>query len=150
MMTTSIKRKRHEGGNSIVKVALNMDATPTALADYNHILFWQDRRNSTDTHDATGHVTTQSIDGLPSAANHVTATSPSFELDHGNVTTHLEGVIHQPRGAWLDLSSGNGAVSNSPLPIFTGAIFCHPCGNAAATLLAVTKPVTTYKTSLIQ
>jgi Flp pilus assembly protein TadG len=129
---------------------INMDATPTALADYNHILFWQDRRNSTDTYDSTGHVITKSIDGAPPAANHVTATSPAFELDHGNVNTQLQGVIHQPRGAWLDLSSGTGAVSNSTLQIFTGAIFCNPCGNAAATLLAVTKPVTTYKTSLIQ
>lgn len=129
---------------------INMDAAPTALVDYNHVLFWQDRRNSTDTYDSTGHVTTQSIDGAPPIGNHVTPTSPSFELDHGNVSTHLEGVIHQPRGAWLDLSSGTGAVSNSPLQIFTGAIFCNPCGNAAATLLGVTKPVTIYRTSLIQ
>jgi hypothetical protein len=29
-------------------------------------------------------------------------------------------------------------------------VYCNPCGNAAVTLLAVTQPVTTYKTALIQ
>jgi hypothetical protein len=134
----------------VTLTGIDFNIAPTSLIDYNNILFWQDRRNSTDTYNSLGFVTTKSINGAPPSANHVTPTSPDFTLNHGNVITQLTGVIHQPRGAWLDLSSGTGAVSNSQLQIYTGAIFCDPCGNASATLLPAAEPVTTYKTSLIQ
>ena len=128
----------------------NLPSSAAALTDYNHVFFWQDRRNSTSTYDANGHVTTVATTALPPAANHVTLTSPALIFDHGTVSGTLKGVFHQPRGAWLEMDSGTGSVTNSPLQIWTGALYCNPCGNAAVELLPTTAPVTVYRTSLIQ
>jgi Flp pilus assembly protein TadG len=122
---------------------------PTLNA-YDHILLWQDRRNSTDTSDVNGVVTTPSITAVPPAANHVTNTSPGFYMNDGNGTSKYTGVIHQSRGSWLQLDGGTSAVNNSPLQIFTGAIYSNGgSGNTAVTLLPIAKPVITYKTALI-
>jgi Flp pilus assembly protein TadG len=92
--------------------ASNLSGQGSALTDFGGVLFWQDRRNSTDTIDpATGKFTSTST---PSG---VTSTSPQMtfatgggldgQVGYGNSPAGMafNGVIYQPRGAWTALGS---------------------------------------------
>ena len=143
---------------TLTGIEKNSGGVPSSLDDYDHILVWQDRRNSTDTYytdsgntQTDGYVQTPSITALPPAANHVTNSSPAFIMNDGNGVSKYTGVIHQPRGAWLQLDGGNSAINNSPLQVFTGAIYSNGgSGSTQVTLLPVAQPIITYKTALIQ
>ena len=116
---------------------------------YKNILFWQDRRNSTDTLNlADGSVTTQ---GTPCSGCGVTNTSPALILEDGNGAMNLTGVSYQPRGAWIQLQAGTAGVFTSRLQMVTGALVT-PVGSGASaiTLLGPSNPVIIYVTSLIQ
>jgi len=122
---------------------------------FKDILFWQDRRNSTDTLNladfgpgGNGSITTQ---GTPCSGCGVTSTSPAIILEDGNGTLNLTGVSYQPRGAWIDLQAGVAGVAVSHLQIVTGALTAqNGSGSSAITLLGPSAPVIIYVTSLIQ
>jgi len=152
----------YQGGVSMKNTTINIsgitDQADAALADYQNILVWQDRRNSTVQYDSTGHVIADSYDSNIAsvwAANHVTSVSPEYLSDNGNNSSHITGVIHQPRGAWFNFQPGN-ASSDSALQIFTGAFITRTNGGSISgggtsmTLLPLTKPTIVYRTSLIQ
>ena len=112
-------------------------ALPPALDAYSGIVWWQDRRNSTV--DITSHKGTRavryarrmtgrcsiaiwgargahrrprsSIKASPATSkNHVTYTSPQIGIAPGNGRLGLNGVIYQPRGAWLYINAGQSAL----------------------------------------
>ncbi len=90
---------------NLTGVSQNSTLLPTALDQYNGILIWQDRRNSTSeyTEPTTGTppVTTRTITtpATPSqlTANLVTATSPQFTFG-SSPNFVLNGVLYQPQG----------------------------------------------------
>jgi len=116
---------------------------------FRDVLFWQDRRNSTDTLNlADGSVTTQ---GTPCSGCNVTYTSPALILEDGNGVMNLTGVSYQPRGAWIELQAGVAGVAVSHLQVVTGALTTqNGSGASAITLLGPSAPVIIYVTSLIQ
>ena len=76
----------------------------------------------------------------------VTNTSPEFNLKR-NPNMTINGVLYQPRGAWL-INDGGIAVSKSPLQIISGSLIFD--GDARLALLAPTKPAIIFRTALIQ
>lgn len=106
---------------------------PAILDDYNGILFWQDRRNSTVKYNADG---TYGCGG----PDYITGCSKTqSELDNdrvvtgrkqdsrvlnvnatANITAGLDGVLYQPRGAWASFQ-GNGDFGGG-IQIVTGAL----------------------------
>jgi hypothetical protein len=63
----------------------------------------------------------------------------------------MTGVLYQPRGAWMTINAGTGAVANSHLQVITGSlVFTTGGGNAHVVLLGPTLPMVTFKTALIQ
>jgi hypothetical protein len=149
---------------------------PAAMDVYSGIVWWQDRRNSTDGYSepsGTDGCTAAACTGdngsvvycnnsscpggtVPAAmtsANHVTATSPGVTLDPGNVKLGLYGVYYQPRGAWLELQHGNAGVSCGgsacPLQVITGALI-EDTGDTTVTLAGPTNPVLKYNVALLQ
>jgi hypothetical protein len=126
-------------------------ATGTTLAPWTNVLFWQDRRNSSDTVDTTdGSVTSQSG---PCGTCNVTATSPRILMGPGGAALTLTGVLYQPRGAWFELTSGGSKTGGAiKLQLITGALSCGSggCGSATVQLLSPTAPIIEFVTALIQ
>ncbi len=129
-----------------------LSGAASALDQYGGTLFWQDRRNTSL--QASGHYDSLGnwVSGACTTAScGATATSPNFELDHGNAGMTMTGVIYQPRGAWMTLNAGGAAVANSPLQVITGSlVFNTGGGSANVVLLGPTAPLIKFKTALIQ
>ena len=126
-------------------------ATGTTLAPWTNVLFWQDRRNSSDTINTTdGSLISQSG---PCTGCNVTATSPRFLMGPGGAALTLTGVLYQPRGAWFELTSGGSKTGGAiKLQLITGALTCGSggCGSATVQLLSPTAPIIEFVTALIQ
>ncbi len=124
----------------------------SSLSQYAGTLFWQDRRNTSL--EASGHYDANGnwVSGACTTATcGSTATSPNFALDHGNPSMTMTGVLYQPRGAWMTINAGTGAVANSHLQVITGSlVFTNGGGNAQVVLLGPTLPMVTFRTTLIQ
>ena len=141
----------HQGFTSIKNTNASLEgitSTAGALTDYKGVLFWQDRRNSILTLDQTNG---DFISRTRPAT--VTDTSPQNELQPGNATLRLDGLMYQPRGAWFYLNSGGASGSaNLQLKMITGALTCGAtgCGNTSIILKGPGAPTTIYVTSLIQ
>jgi hypothetical protein len=158
-------------------------ALPAALDAYSGIVWWQDRRNSTVGYNqaagSPGCPACTGDDGsviycamgcpntVPkslidqtnpaSSANHVTYTSPQIGLAPGGGRVGLNGVIYQPRGAWLYVNAGNssfactvgGKIQQCPLEVVTGALVLDT-GVTGLLLAGPTNPIIKYKAALIQ
>jgi hypothetical protein len=112
---------------------LNPDAgmiTDSALAKYNAFLVWQDRRNSyVEYYDGTGYIACGDFapscvkDNDMKIADGMSINpdwdSPLFQIQASD-QVHLYGVIYQPRGAWAELTGGNGY--SGPMQLITGGI----------------------------
>ena len=137
---------------------------PLAVGDFtnfDNLLLWQDRRNSTSTYTSDASTITpvkNAVTGavtLPPTANHVTNYSPGFTTDDGNGSSSMVGVMHLPRGAWVNFQPGTGS-GRSPLQLFAGAFITMnnggniSGGNSAMTLQPLTNPTVVFKTALIQ
>ena len=146
---------------------------PPELNVYSGIAWWQDRRNSyadgynkpigspgcpagcsgdnglvivcSDNGDCPD-TSTSDLNALKTA-NHVTATSAGVTLQPGNVTMNMSGAFYQPRGAWLEIVSGNGNLGG-PLQVVSGAVI-ERSGTTKLLLSGPTNPILTYKTVLI-
>jgi len=129
-------------------------AAGTTLAPWTNVLFWQDRRNSSDTLNLSdGSLDTSVAQGTPCSGCGVTSTSPRFLLGPGGATLNLTGVLYQPRGAWFELTSGGSQASGLiKLQLITGALTCGSggCGSATVQLLSPTAPIIEFITALIQ
>jgi len=150
-----------QGDVEIKNVTANLNglAPPvnTTLSPYQNFLFWQDRRNSTDTcttNNATATCSPSTAAQL--AANHVTNTSPRVLMGPGNAGMNLKGVFYQPRGAWFELDAGGASTGTAlTLQLITGALTCsgvggNGCGSATVVLAAPSAPVIEFITALIQ
>jgi hypothetical protein len=159
-------------------------ALPAALDGYSGIVWWQDRRNSTvgynlasgstgcpDCTTDNGSVIYCAMgcpDGAPptslinqsnpaASANHVTYTSPQIALAPGNGRVGLNGIVYQPRGAWMYIKAGTssfacnigGNIQQCPLEVVTGALVLDK-GNTSLLLAGPTLPIIRYKAALIQ
>ncbi|MEQ1949730.1 MAG: pilus assembly protein TadG-related protein [Bryobacteraceae bacterium] len=111
-------------GGDVDLSGVNNDNLPSGsnLGSYGGLLFWQDRRNSTVTNDATTGNTTSTSE--PPSNYNASDYSPKIILgssstsgehdqeghdnDHNNndAALRLSGVIYQPRGAWLQVQPG--------------------------------------------
>ena len=152
----------------------NLSTAIPALDDYDTIVLWQDRANSTVEYNKAGPTPACSICtkddgtvvacGMTCGTNHASqamytengvwatnknGASPQFALNHGNGTTALNGTLYQPRGAWIEMASGTAQISNSKLIILTGMIDGGG-GNSATTLTSPTTSLITYVPALIQ
>jgi len=159
-------------------------ALPPKLNDYSGIVWWQDRRNSTvEYNEAQGSPgcplctaddgsVLYCANGCPggtvppalinqstpaSSANHVTYISPQIGISPGQGRVGLQGVIYQPRGAWLYVNAGNssfactvaGQTQQCPLEVVTGALVLDH-GTTGLLLSGPTLPIIRYKAALIQ
>jgi hypothetical protein len=90
-------------------------SSPSKLGDYGNIVIWQDQRNS--------DVTYSTPDGIPSTVKSPQwgANLPLFSYS-GSLNSVLYGVLYQPRGAWLDLQGGGGAIGSNRTQIVTGGL----------------------------
>ena len=59
----------------------------------------------------------------------------------------MSGAFYQPRGAWLEITSGTGTLGG-PLQVITGALI-EGGGNTSLLLSGPTNPIITYKPVLI-
>jgi hypothetical protein len=116
-----VRRLRNEGKKG--------DA-PSSLDPYNGILFWQDRRNSTVKYQGpwvstnptpdNGTIAVDPITKIPYAPataaqvaiNLATADSPGWTIQAAPKGLGFNGVIYQPRGAWVSFQGG-GQVAGS-------------------------------------
>jgi hypothetical protein len=145
----------YQGNVDIKNVNITLSGLTSASPmdpTYKDILFWQDRRNSTDTLNlADGSLDPNFAPGTPCSGCGVTSTSPALIMEDGNGTMNLTGVSYQPRGAWIELQAGVAGVAVSHLQIVTGALTTqNGSGSSAITLLGPSAPVIIYVTSLIQ
>jgi Flp pilus assembly protein TadG len=159
-------------------------ALPAALDQYSGIVWWQDRRNSTVGYDLASNSpgcplcdgdngsvlycnmgcpggtppTTLINQANPAnSANHVTYTSPQIGIAPGNGHVGLQGIVYQPRGAWLFSSAGNsgfqctigGQLQQCPLEVVTGALVLDK-GTTGLLLQGPTLPIIKYRAALIQ
>ena len=101
---------------------------PANLTEYNGILFWQDRRNSTVKYNPDGSYncagpsfTTGCIKSSGElAADHVLQLSPRIAIDASMNFVGMNGVMYQPRGGWMKFQ-GSGSLSGA-LKVITGGI----------------------------
>ncbi|MFM2125347.1 MAG: hypothetical protein RL328_1798 [Acidobacteriota bacterium] len=106
---------------------------PASLEDYNGVLFWQDRRNSTVKYNLDGTYACAGPDYVSGCAKSSAELSDDRVLvsnkqdsrvaqvnSTANFGTGINGVLYQPRGAWLSMQ-GNGDLS-AGLQIVTGAL----------------------------
>ena len=158
---------------------------PDALNAYSGIMWWQDRRNSTvgynkpsgsagcvnggdctgDNGDVIycagvgdcGHASDANLTTMETA-NHVDLndSSPRMYMEPGNANLNLNGVIYQPRGAWMQFHHGNtglgcGPGNNAPCPlqVVTGSLIMDN-GDTSLILSGPTNPIITYKPTLLQ
>ena len=170
--------------SGVVNSSNATSALPAALDAYSGIVWWQDRRNSTvgynEPSGSSGCPLCTADDGSvlycnmgcpggtpPTAlinqaspansANHVTYTSPQIGIAPGTGHVGLNGVIYQPRGAWLFVAAGNsgfqctigGNLQQCPLEVVTGALVLDK-GTTGLLLQGPTLPIIKYKAALIQ
>lgn len=132
---------------------------PATLDDYNGILFWQDRRNSTVKYNADG---TYGCAG-PDYVTGCTKTQSELDADRvvtggkqdsrvlnvnatANITAGLDGVLYQPRGAWAAFQ-GNGDLGGG-VQIITGALEIN--GGGDIRLNQPSTPLLTFIAALIE
>ena len=128
---------------------------PAILDDYNGVLMWQDRKNSTVKYNANGtygcagpnYVTgcTKSsgeliTDGVLTGSNRMIIDATA------NFGTGANGVLYQPRGTWLS-KQGNGDLSGG-LQIITGALEIG--GGGDITLNTPGNPLLSFLAALIE
>jgi Flp pilus assembly protein TadG len=140
-------------------------ALPASLSQYDGILFWQDRRNSTVKYNADGSYnctpppfTDPSCTKTPAQykADRMIDDFESVEQEIGTKSAKisLNGVIYQPRGAILELCAncgtdlGGSGTFKSQVQIITGALTLQ--GNVNATLTIPTHPLKRLITTLIE
>jgi len=92
---------------------------PANLQPFGSIVLWQDQANSTVQYAADGNVA-RCGGGIsnPCPRTPTTLTSPQLTLP--GTALGLNGTIYQPRGAWINVSSG--AALTGTLQIITGAV----------------------------
>jgi Putative Flp pilus-assembly TadE/G-like len=146
----------------------DLAASVPALSQYNGIVIWQDRANSTVEYNKAGPTNACAActkddgtvvycndcsNGAATVAmyneNRVTPSSPELKLNDGNGSAVLTGAIYQPRGAWFTVNPGNFGVDTSPLQLITGALLGGG-GNTNITLWSPTNSLVTYLPVLIQ
>jgi Flp pilus assembly protein TadG len=122
--------------------------TPSSLDPYNGILFWQDRRNSTVEYNADGTITQVPATATPAqvAANLATPDSPGWIMGAAPKGMGFNGVIYQPRGAWVSFQ-GHGDTGGS-YQLITGAIDMQ--GGGSITLTSPTIPFLKLVCALIE
>jgi Flp pilus assembly protein TadG len=119
---------------------------PSALDSYSGILFWQDRRNSTVEYNPDGTIANAPATAAQMSANLASASSPGWTLQAAPKGLGFNGVIYQPRGAWLTFQ-GNGN-DNGSYQVITGAIIMG--GGPSVTLTAPTVPFLKLVCTLIE
>jgi hypothetical protein len=78
-------------------------------------------------------------------------------ISPGNGRVGLNGVVYQPRGAWLWVNAGNSSfactvnnkIQQCPLEVVTGALVLDK-GTTGLLLAGPTLPIIRYKAALIQ
>jgi hypothetical protein len=119
---------------------------PSSLDSYNGVLFWQDRRNSTVEYNPDGTIANAPATAAQMAANLATSDSPGWTIQAAPKGLGFNGVIYQPRGAWLSFQ-GNGN-DNGSYQVITGAITMG--GGPNVTLTAPTVPFLKLVCALIE
>jgi hypothetical protein len=91
---------------------------PANLQPFGGIVLWQDQANSTVQYAADGNVAL--CGGINNACPKTPTTPTSPQLTLPGAALGLNGIIYQPRGAWITVSSG--AALSGSLQIITGAV----------------------------
>ncbi len=154
-ITAAMAAAKYEGGvnienvlgaTSLTGVVPGGSKVPTSLNQYNGVLIWQDRANSTVMYSTTGQITSQtqspSTQNPPSGANGMDI----FGIIGG---VNVNGVIYQPEGAYL---TDGGAIQNMSVStqIITGAININGVFGISVTLGTPTHELTKYSPGLLE
>jgi len=112
------------GQMSLLGIQQTSTALPATLDQYNSVLFWQDRSNSTVTYSSTGQVTSSTNSWSKNMPTGSTGLNMFGII--GNNVVHLDGAIYQPRGAYIsdnqNVSVTGNNVFQTNVQIVTGAI----------------------------
>ena len=130
-------------------------AIPAELKNFEPVVFWQDQRNSTVRYTEDGYYSCGQPDGYECAEgrnidwpDYTTITNGSPEMNlQATPSTHLFGVVYQPRGAWMILHGGNEQVV-SPLTLISGAFQIQ--GGPAAVLRPMSRPMRRQVVALVE
>jgi hypothetical protein len=98
---------------------LNPATAPASLQPFGGIVLWQDQANSTVQYTAIGNIALCG-NGIDNACPKTPVTPTSPQLTLPGTALGLTGTIYQPRGAWINVSSGAGL--SGSLQIITGAV----------------------------
>jgi hypothetical protein len=148
-------------GSASTKTEMNLhglnkssSALPDELKNFEPVVFWQDQRNSTIPYTGDGYYycgqtsgpacVSGDIDHIP--WTNITNGSPEMNLQ-ATPSTHLFGVVYQPRGAWMILHGGNDQVT-SPLVLISGAFQIQ--GGPAARLQPVSRKLKQRVVALVE
>jgi hypothetical protein len=123
---------------------------PSSLSSYDGVLMWQDRRNTTIQYNNDGTITQSPPQATSSQllANRVPSklNSPRILIDTGT-RIHLNGVLYQPRGGWMQVGpQGGGWDGDSQL--VSGLINMQ--GTAVLALEVPGQTFTVYKAALVE
>lgn len=129
---------------SVSLTGIKAGSVPAALNDYNGVLFWQDRANSSVNYNPDGTVnpTPPNLQNNRVPAD-LTSTTITLQA-HPNLS--LNGVIYQPRGANI-IAKGNGG-STLNVQLISGAIVSQ--GGVNWVPLPSANPLLRYINALIQ
>jgi hypothetical protein len=147
------------GGKTEINLhGLNPDhpAVPADLKTFSPTVFWQDQRNSTIKYTPGGYIDCGQVpETSPGCAagysidnpktTGITNGSPEMNLQ-ATPSTHLYGVVYQPRGAWV-VFQGSGTMI-APMQVITGSISLH--GGPEVILQPLGNPIRRQVVALVE
>jgi Flp pilus assembly protein TadG len=108
-------------------------SVPSGLDPFGGVVMWQDQANSPIKYTADGNVDTTSCGsghsiGNPCSNTLLNPNSPEMHFQ-ANAGMNLNGVVYQPRGAWITTDGGPGTGIYGNVQLITGAIQMKGNGN---------------------
>ena len=155
-LVTNLGSFDDQGGNttsiSLAGIDRDVASVPASLGQYNGLLMWQDRADSTMELDSLGNITYPA--GCPgsstTACNPNTPTPSTLNAETMQFQAHpnekLGGVIYQPQGASVSFTGGGSMTA--ALQIITGGVVLQ--GSANISLTSVQNSSIEYIVALIQ
>jgi hypothetical protein len=132
-------------------------SVPTELKTFAPVLFWQDQQNSTVQYTPGGYIDCgQSQESSPACAagysldnpktTGINNGSPEMNL-HSTPSTHLYGVVYQPRGAWVIFHGSQGQMI-APMQVITGSVSLR--GGPTMSLQPLGNPIRRQVVALVE
>lgn len=106
------------GLSSATNLPTDANQQSSTLADFGNLLFWQDQRFTSVTYTGSGNIDISCGSLEQPCTNPAPPTNPQLAVGGGSL--HMNGVVYQPRGAWLRVKPS--AIIKGAIILISGAL----------------------------